>query len=81
MAITAKDLRVEATVSRAGVQTYLAGLERKRSRSFLLMSHGCLCNCIVFERILLCSNVPAIATGEVLEMKRSIYVGGVTSSM
>lgn len=37
-----KALRDTATIFRGGVKTDLAGFERKRSRSFLLMSHGCL---------------------------------------
>lgn len=33
-------LREKATEFCAGVKTHLAGFERKRSRSFLLMDHG-----------------------------------------
>ena len=48
-----KALRDKATIFRARVKTHLAGFERKRSRSFLHMSHGCLYSWVVFERVLL----------------------------
>lgn len=55
--ITAKLPPKFSTVSRAWNKTHLAGFERKRSRSLLLMDHGRLGECSRFEKALLCHNV------------------------